>query len=73
MSENDGSSKVAIFLAGIGLGAIVALLFAPTSGREARRLISRKADEGRDYVSAKSRAVRRQAEELAEKAKDLVV
>jgi len=73
MSETGTGSKVGIFLAGVGLGAIVALLFAPTSGEEARRIISRKADEGRDYVSSKSRALRRQAEELAEKAKGLVV
>ena len=73
MGESNGGSKVAIFLAGVGLGAIVALLFAPTSGEEARKLISRKADESRRYVSEKGRAVRRQAEGLVGKAKDLVV
>jgi len=72
MSESNAGSKAAYFLAGLGVGAIIALLFAPTSGEEAREYIGRKAGEGRDYVSSRGREIRRQAEELVEKAKDLV-
>lgn len=70
MSENSGASKLGFFLAGVGIGAILALLFAPTSGEEARRFITGKAEEGRDYVSAKSKEFRRQAEDIVEKGKD---
>lgn len=69
MSDN-GSSKVAFFLAGMGIGAILALLFAPKSGKETREFLTQKAEEGKDYVTAKSREVRRQSEELLGKGKE---
>ncbi len=64
MSSNSGSRTVGIFLAGVGIGAVVALLFAPKSGKETRQLIGRKAEEGSDYVAAKSREFRKQAEDF---------
>lgn len=72
MNENNGGSKMVYFLAGLGIGAIVALLYAPQSGDETREYLTRKADQSRDYVSGRGRELRRQAEELVEKAKDLV-
>ena len=80
MSENNSSgnsssnfaSNVGCFLAGLGIGAAIALLFAPASGDEARDFLGRKAGEGREFVSARGRDIRRQAEELVERAKDLV-
>lgn len=72
MSENDGASKIAFLLAGMGIGAILALLFAPKSGKETRDYLTQKAEEGRDYVTAKGRELRKQAEETVEKAKDVV-
>ncbi len=72
MSENDGASKIAFFMAGMGLGAVVALLFAPRSGKETRDIIAQKAEESRDYVSSKGREFRKQAEDAVEKAKDVV-
>ena len=72
MSENNGGSKVAFFLAGMGIGAILALLFAPKSGQETREFIAQKAEEGRDYMAARGRELRKQAEEAVGKAKDVV-
>src|SRR5208282_2560718 len=73
MSEEDnGGSNFGFFLAGLGIGAILALLYAPRSGKETREYISGKAEEGRDYVKAKSEDLRRQAEDAVEKGKDLV-
>jgi gas vesicle protein len=72
MSENDGGTKVAFFLAGMGIGAIVALLFAPRSGKETREFISKKAEEGKDYGASRGREIRQQAEDYVEKGKDLV-
>ncbi len=70
MSENGGASKLGFFLAGVGIGAILALLLAPKSGEETRRFIAGKAEEGRDYINAKSKEFRRQAEDIVEKGKD---
>jgi len=70
--ESSGATNLGFFLAGLGLGAIVALLLAPKSGKETREYIAGKAEEGRDYVKAKSEDLRRQAEEAVEKGRDLV-
>jgi len=72
MSEENGASKVAFFLAGMGIGAVLALLFAPKSGKETRDFLSQKADESRDYVASRGRDLRKQAEEVVDKAKDVV-
>ncbi len=70
--ESGGATNLGFFLAGLGIGAIVALLLAPKSGKEAREYIAGKAGEGRDYVKAKTDDLRRQAEDAVEKGKDLV-
>jgi gas vesicle protein len=72
MDDSNGGAKFSFFLAGLGIGAALALLFAPRSGEETRQMIRGKADQGRDYVTGRSRELREQAEELVEKAKDLV-
>jgi gas vesicle protein len=72
MSENNGSSNLLFFLAGASLGAVVALLYAPQSGKKTREYISDKADEGKDYLKDKSKELREQAEEYVERGKDLV-
>ena len=72
MSEEDGGSRVGFFLAGLGIGAVMALLFAPRSGKETRDMIVQKAEEGRDFVMTKGEEIRQQAEDAVEKGKDLV-
>jgi gas vesicle protein len=72
MSENNGASKLGFFLAGLGIGAVLAILFAPKSGKETRDYIAQRAEEGRDYMKAKTDELRKQAEETVEKGKDLV-
>jgi gas vesicle protein len=72
MSDESGSSKMAFFLAGLGIGAILALVFAPKSGEETRQYITGKAGEGKDFVASRSKELREQAEGLVEKGKDLV-
>ncbi len=72
MSEDNGGSQVGFFLAGLGIGAVVALLLAPRSGKETRDIIVQKAEEGRDFVINKSEEIRKQAEEAVDKGKDLV-
>ena len=52
------------FVAGAAIGATVALLYAPKSGRETRRIVRRKAREG-------SEALSETASDLYEKGRDL--
>jgi gas vesicle protein len=72
MSEDNGASKLGFFLAGLGIGAVLALLFAPKSGKETRDYISQKAGEGRDFVKSKTEELRQQAEDAVERGKDMV-
>jgi gas vesicle protein len=70
--EGNGATNFGFFLAGLGIGAILALLFAPRSGKETREYIAGKAEEGRDYVKARTEDLRREAEGAVEKGKDIV-
>src|SRR2546421_9687981 len=70
MSDNAGS-KVTYFLVGLGVGALVGILFAPKSGDETREFLSKKADEGKDYAQRKARELRERADELIERGKDV--
>src|SRR5215467_15908969 len=62
MSDNGGD-KFIYFLAGAGIGAVFALLFAPKSGRETRELIARTATDSRDFLSTKVNEGRQIVEE----------
>jgi len=68
MAENVGS-KVSFFLVGLGIGALVGILFAPKSGEETREYLASKADEGREYAQRKARELRERAEDLVERSK----
>ncbi|HEX2710710.1 MAG TPA: YtxH domain-containing protein [Candidatus Acidoferrales bacterium] len=70
MSENSGS-RISYFMVGLGIGALIGLLFAPKSGDETREYLSKKADEGRDYAQKKARELRERAEDLLERGKEV--
>ena len=72
MSENTngGGDKFLFFLAGAGIGAVLALLFAPKSGRETRDIIARTANDSRDFVTNKVTEGRQLVEEKGRKLGD---
>lgn len=76
MASNDDSSKLGWFLFGAGLGAIVALLFAPKSGRELREDIADTTRRGIDRANEGYQTAREKAKDIAdrgrEKASELV-
>jgi gas vesicle protein len=51
--RSSGGDKFLFFLAGAGIGAVLALLFAPKSGKETRELIARTAADGREFINSK--------------------
>ena len=69
MADNVGS-KVTYFLVGLGVGALVGILFAPKSGEETREFLSQKADVGRDFAQRKAKELRERADDLIERSKD---
>jgi gas vesicle protein len=70
MADNVGS-KVTYFLVGLGVGALVGVLFAPKSGEETRDFLSKRADDGREFAQKKARELRERADELIERGKDV--
>jgi len=71
MSDRDGSSFV-WFLAGMGLGALVGVLYAPRSGSETREALKNRAEEGREYMRNRAREARDQASEWVDRGRDVV-
>jgi gas vesicle protein len=71
MSDRDGNSFV-WFLAGMGLGALVGVLYAPQSGSETREKLRNRAEEGRDYMKTRAREARDQASQWVDKGRDVV-
>src|SRR6516164_2194121 len=53
MAENSGGDKFLYFMAGAGIGAVFALLFAPKSGKETRDFLQKTATDGREFVTSK--------------------
>lgn len=70
MADNVGS-KISYFLVGLGIGALIGLLFAPKSGEETREYLSQKADEGREFAQKKAKELRERAEDLIERGKEV--
>jgi gas vesicle protein len=55
MARDDSGTVVVAFVLGAITGAAVALLMAPTSGEETRRVLADKAREGRERASQAAR------------------
>jgi gas vesicle protein len=71
MSDNNNNS-FGWFLAGIGLGALVGVLYAPRSGSETRDVLRARAEEGRDYMRTRAREARGQATDWVDRGRDVV-
>lgn len=75
----EDNSKALWFVAGVAVGATIALLFAPASGQETRRVIGRTAsksreslaDAGRDVIE-KSKGLYEKGRRIADDAADLL-
>ena len=72
MSRDDGGSGFIWFLAGLGIGAIVGVLYAPKSGEETRDYLRKKGEEGREYVISQAERARREAEGWVDRGKEVI-
>ena len=69
MADNNGSG-ILWFLAGLGIGAAVGILYAPRTGEETRQQIRDAAEQGRDVVKRRARDAREQAGTWADKGRE---
>jgi gas vesicle protein len=71
MSDSD-SNGFLWFLAGLGIGAAVGILYAPKSGRETREALWQAAEDGREVMNNRARQAREQAGQWMDRGKQYV-
>src|SRR5208337_5198924 len=72
MAEDNKVNGLAWFLAGLGVGALVGILYAPKSGRETRQNLATGAREGTEYLRNRGHQVAEQVSVLVDKGKEQV-
>jgi gas vesicle protein len=71
MSDRDSNSFL-WFLAGLGIGAIAGVLYAPRSGDETREALRSRAEDGREFVRDRARQAREQAAGWADRGREVL-
>jgi gas vesicle protein len=71
MSDRDNNGFL-WFLAGVGVGAVLGVLYAPRSGDEMRDVIRSKAQEGADRARTHARRAREQANDWMDRGRDVL-
>lgn len=71
MADQDYSGKVVWFMAGIAIGATVALLYAPATGEQTRRQIAKKAQKSADALADSSEDLLDRGREMYERGRKL--
>jgi len=72
MGRRNGGVAIGAFVAGLGVGLALSLLFAPQSGEETRDLIAEKARQGKDFVADTLDDLKSQATGAVQQAKGRV-
>ncbi len=77
MAETDdtleqSTNRLAWFLTGAIIGATIAILYAPKTGKETRRFISDKTQQGRDAVGDAGKDIAEAARDMFERGRKLV-
>jgi gas vesicle protein len=67
MAEQYDQSRAVWFMAGVAIGATVALLFAPNSGEETRRRLREQAGKGRERLTETGREIAERGREFYDK------
>jgi gas vesicle protein len=63
MTQNQWTTKFTTFAVGVGVGALLALLFAPASGEQTREYLANTANRGLQNAASAGKRWSRQAQE----------
>ena len=69
MSEEKQTSGFSWFLAGLGIGALVGVLYAPKAGKETREDLVIGAREGKEYLRQRSQEAADQMSQFVDRSK----
>ena len=69
VNQRNWAGKFTTFAVGVGIGAAVGLLFAPTSGKKTRQYITRTAKHGLDDAASAGKRWSRHAQETVDDVK----
>jgi len=72
MGDRENGNSLMWFLAGLGFGALLGVLYAPRSGRETREAIRNTAAEGKDYIKTRGKEARDAVGQWVERGKEAV-
>jgi len=70
--RRSGYSSIPLFLAGMGAGLALGVLFAPSSGEETRTYLADSARQGLDKAKAKGEEFSRRAQDAVARGKEAV-
>ncbi len=71
MAKDDSGLGIVWFLAGAVTGAAVALLYAPKTGRDTRKYISKKTEKSKDALSESGKELVDRGKELYDRGRAL--
>jgi len=70
--QEDSSNRIAWFVTGALIGATVAVLYAPKSGKDTRQYIADRAQQGRDAVESAGENIVDTSREMFDRGRKLV-
>ena len=71
-AEEQGPNRLAWFLTGVFIGATVAILYAPKSGKDARQYLSGQTQRSREAVTGKTKDIAEASREMFERGRKVV-
>jgi gas vesicle protein len=67
----DEDSKLGWFIAGVAVGATVALLYAPKSGKDTRKYLGKATNQSREAMEESGRELMDKGKELYDRGKEI--
>jgi gas vesicle protein len=71
MACEHNDNRLVWFLTGAAVGAAIALLYAPKSGRDTRRYIRKRADQGGEALIEAGKEIRDRGREIYDKGREI--
>jgi gas vesicle protein len=70
MEQQETTTGIGWFIAGLGLGALLGVLFAPKAGRDTREGLISGARDSKDYVASRSKQARDQINSMVDRSRE---